>query len=311
MMITVYKTTDQGLEQIDEMMPGTWVHLVDPQREEIEEVVAATGIPEAFLTSALHGTARARTAREDSATLIIMRVPRHFGKDDRVPYKTVPFGMVLCPGYLITVCKFDTSIADDLLTYQVKGLSTEKHVRLILQIMLVTFEKYFLYLHHIESAIAAVEGSLQESLQNAEVLKLVKYQNCLVYFTTGLRSNQLVMQRLQDSPLSAQLEEEPELLQDVLFENVQALELTEIPENILSQDMDAFASIISNNLNLVMKFLASVTIILTVPALIAAIYGMNVTLPFERNPFTFSLIMSVAIISALLVTWIFWRRDWL
>jgi magnesium transporter len=139
----------------------------------------------------------------------------------------------------------------------------------------------------------------------------LRYQNCLVYFTTGLKSNQLVMQRLQRSRLFSRFEEDEELLEDVLIENSQALEMTQISENILGQDMDAYASIISNNLNVVMKFLASATIIVSVPTLLASIYGMNVDLPLQGSPYAFVVVMGLALLLVIAMLWLFWRRDWL
>lgn len=310
-MITVYKKTELGLGQVDEITPGTWIHLVDPTRAEVEQLLAVIDIPEDFVIAALDEDERARTDREDGVTLIILRVPYFFGQDEDLPYGTVPFGIIMTNGYLATVCKFHTGIAEDLLGYRIKGLSTAKHVRLILHILLVTAQKYLAYLRHIDAAIEAVEERLQRSLRNEEVLQLLRYQNCLVYFTTGLKSNQLVMQRLQKSQLFSRFEEDEELLEDVLIENSQALEMTQISENILGQDMDAFASIISNNLNVVMKFLASATILVSVPTLAASIYGMNVALPLQGSPYAFVVVMGVALLVAVAMLWVFWRRDWL
>lgn len=310
-MITVYKKTELGLGQVDEITPGTWIHLVDPTRAEVEQLLAVIDIPEDFVFAALDEDERARTDREDGVTLIILRVPYFFGQDEDLPYGTVPFGIIMTNGYLATVCKFHTGIAEDLLGYRIKGLSTAKHVRLILHILLVTAQKYLAYLRHIDAAIEAVEERLQRSLRNEEVLQLLRYQNCLVYFTTGLKSNQLVMQRLQKSQLFSRFEEDEELLEDVLIENSQALEMTQISENILGQDMDAFASIISNNLNVVMKFLASATILVSVPTLAASIYGMNVALPLQGSPYAFVVVMGVALLVAVAMLWVFWRRDWL
>ncbi len=311
-MITVYKKTALGLDQIDEVAPGTWVHLADPTRVEVEQLLSVIDdIPEDFVIAALDEDERARTDREDGVLLIILRVPYFFGQDEDLPYGTVPFGIIMTNGYLVTVCKFHTGIAEDLLGHRIKGLSTAKHVRLILHILQVTAQKYLAYLRHIDAAIEAVEERLQRSLRNEEVLQLLRYQNCLVYFTTGLKSNQLVMQRLQKSQLFSRFEEDEELLEDVLIENSQALEMTQISENILGQDMDAFASIISNNLNVVMKFLASVTIIVSVPTLLASIYGMNIDLPFQGSPYAFVVIMGVGVLLAVVVLWVFWRRDWL
>lgn len=310
-MVNIYKKTDLGLERMDVLSPGTWVHLVDPQRAEVEHILSVIDAPEDFVIAALDEDERARTDREDDVTLIILRVPYFFGHDEDLPYGTVPLGIILTPGYLVTVCKYHTGIAEDLSGYRIKGLSTAKHVRLILHILLVTAQKYLNYLRHIDAAIATVEGRLQRSLRNEEVLQLLRYQNCLVYFTTGLKSNQLVMQRLQRSRLFSRFEEDEELLEDVLIENSQALEMTQISENILGQDMDAYASIISNNLNVVMKFLASATIIVSVPTLLASIYGMNVDLPLQGSPYAFVVVMGVALLLVMAMLWLFWRRDWL
>ena len=310
-MVNIYKKTDLGLERMDVLSPGTWVHLVDPQRAEVEHILSVIDAPEDFVIAALDEDERARTDREDDVPLIILRVPYFFGQDEDLPYGTVPLGIILTPGYLVTVCKYHTGIAEDLSGYRIKGLSTAKHVRLILHILLVTAQKYLNYLRHIDAAIATVEGRLQRSLRNEEVLQLLRYQNCLVYFTTGLKSNQLVMQRLQRSRLFSRFEEDEELLEDVLIENSQALEMTQISENILGQDMDAYASIISNNLNVVMKFLASATIIVSVPTLLASIYGMNVDLPLQGSPYAFVVVMGVALLLVMAMLWLFWRRDWL
>ena len=227
-MVNIYKKTDLGLERMDVLSPGTWVHLVDPQRAEVEHILSVIDAPEDFVIAALDEDERARTDREDDVTLIILRVPYFFGQDEDLPYGTVPLGIILTPGYLVTVCKYHTGIAEDLSGYRIKGLSTAKHVRLILHILLVTAQKYLNYLRHIDAAIATVEGRLQRSLRNEEVLQLLRYQNCLVYFTTGLKSNQLVMQRLQRSRLFSRFEEDEELLEDVLIENSQALEMTPV-----------------------------------------------------------------------------------
>jgi len=151
---------------------------------------------------------------------------------------------------------------------------------------------------------------LQRSLRNEEVLELLKHQKSLVYFTTGLKSNELTLDRLQSSHLFEKYPEDQELLADVLTEIQQALEMASISENILSQMMDAFASIISNNLNVVMKFLASMTILLSLPSLVASIYGMNVGLPLQQHPQAFVFVMGLSLAISIVVAIIFWRKDW-
>jgi len=166
-------------------------------------------------------------------------------------------------------------------------------------------------LREITKAVDILEDQLQQSTRNKEVLDLLKYQKSLTYFTTALKSNELMMERLQRSQLLRTYPEDEDLLEDVLTENQQAIEMTNITSNILSSMMDAFASIISNNLNTVMKFLASITIVLSLPTLVASFFGMNVHLPLELHPNAFIYIILISVLISLVVVYIFWRRDWL
>jgi magnesium transporter len=156
-----------------------------------------------------------------------------------------------------------------------------------------------------------LEDQLQKSLRNREVLELLKYQKCLTYFTTALKSNARMMTRLQNTRLFERYPEDEDLLDDVLTEIGQAIEMTDISSGILSQMMDAFASIISNNLNVVMKFLASVTIILALPTMVASFYGMNIQLPFAELPYAFGITMGLSLVVSLSVVVIFRLKDWL
>ena len=166
------------------------------------------------------------------------------------------------------------------------------------------------YLREINRTVETLEDRLQLSMRNRELLELLKFQKSLTYFTTALKSNELMMERLHRSQLFKTYPDDEELLEDVLTENQQAIEMTNIAGSILSQMMDAFASIISNNLNVVMKFLASFTIILTFPTMVASFYGMNVGLPLQESPTVFWLILAVSLALSVTVATVFWRRDW-
>ena len=165
-------------------------------------------------------------------------------------------------------------------------------------------------LREINRATELVEDQLQKSTRNREVLELLKYQKCLTYFSTALRSNEVMMERVQKTQLFNYYEEDQDLLEDVLTENQQAIQMTSIATEILSGMMDAFASIISNNLNGVMKALAALTIILNLPALVAAFYGMNVALPGEDHPFAFLIVIGISLALTAVATYIFYKRDW-
>ena len=190
-----------------------------------------------------------------------------------------------------------------------RGLSTVKHNRFVLHAMHVTAQRYLYHLGEINKAVDALEDRLQASLRNREVLELLKRQKSLVYFTTALKSNEFMLERLQRSQLFQAYPEDQELLEDVLTEVRQAIEMTTISGNILSQMMDAFASIISNNLNVVMKFLASVTIILALPMLVASVYGMNIALPLQGHPAALLIVLGTSLFAAVVVVIVFWRWD--
>ena len=205
----------------------------------------------------------------------------------------------------------DSDLMEELASGRVRGLETGKRVRFVLQVLLHTSSRYLSHLRRITRAIDALEDELQESTRNREVLDLLKFQKSLTYFTTALRSNELMMERLQRSQWFASYPEDEDLLEDVITENRQAIDMTNIQANILSSMMDAFASIISNNLNRVMKLLASITIVVSLPTMVASFFGMNVELPFAGHPWAFLVIMGIALFVSLIVLFAFWRRDWL
>jgi len=308
-MITVYKNTESGLAVLDKPTSGCWIHVIDPTPEEIAQL-QGMGIPQDYLTYPLDVDERARTERENGELLIVLRVPFYQGESADVPYATIPLGIVLTNDYLVTVCKRDNDILNEFTSGRVKGLSVGKRLRFILRLLLATAHKYLTYLREINKVVDALEDQLQLSTRNREVLELLKYQKSLTYFTTALKSNELMMERLQRSQLFKTFPEDEDLLEDVLTENQQAIEMVNITNNILSSMMDAFASIISNNLNSVMKILASITIVLSLPIMISSFYGMNVDLPLQGYPYAFLVTLGMSFAIALVAVYMFWKRDW-
>ncbi|HEX8463245.1 MAG TPA: magnesium transporter CorA family protein [Abditibacterium sp.] len=308
-MISILKKTNGALSTIDEPVAGSWVNAVAPDAADIERL-QALGVPVSFISAALDEDERARTDKEGGASLIIVRVPFDLGEGADVRYWTVPLGIVLVGELIVTICKFPNTVLDGVLKNRVHVPPTGKRNRLLLFLLQSTAQNYLFYLRRIDTVTDEIESKLKVSLQNEEVLQLLTYQKSLVYFMTGLRSNDLVMQRLQKSQLFQLYPDDLELLDDVLTENTQATEMTGISSNILSQSMDAYASIISNNLNVVMKFLASVTILLTFPTLVASIYGMNVPLPGQTNPQAFWFVMGLSVLLSSIAAAFFWKRRW-
>ncbi len=310
MMKTIFKSTENGLTNVAEVIDGSWINLVDPTPEEVAGLQQQLGVPADFLTYPLDTDERPRTEKEDDTILIILRVPYHQGSAADAPYTTLPLGIILTERHIVTVCRAQNGVLNDLLVGRIKGLSTGKRYRLVLQMFLGVAARYLSYVREINRTVEVLEDRLQLSMRNRELLELLKYQKSLVYFATALKSNELMMERLHRSQLFKVYPDDEDLLQDVLTENQQAIEMTNIASNILSQMMDAFASIISNNLNAVMKFLASFTIILTFPTMVASFYGMNVGLPLQETPTAFWVVLAGSLLLSVSVATIFWRRDW-
>jgi len=308
-MITIYKNEGTGLQPIPEPTEGCWINMTNPTPEEIAQM-AALGIPQDYITYPLDLDERARTERENGELLIVLRIPYYQGDEADIPYSSIPLGIIITERFVVTVCRFENEIIQTISNRRPKEIVTSKRLRFVLRILLITASKYLTYLSEINKRVDYLEDMLQLSTRNKEVLDLLKYQKSLTYFTTALKSNELMMERLRRSRLFETYPEDEDLLEDVLTENQQAIEMTNITSNILSSMMDAFASIISNNLNGVMKFLAAITIVLSLPTMVASFYGMNVALPFEGSPFAFPITLGMAFTVSLLAIFIFWKRDW-
>jgi magnesium transporter len=309
-MLTIYRTVDGQLQTLSDITAGCWINVIDPQPAEIDRVNAELGIPINYLTYSLDIDERARTEKDEGMTLIIVQVPRYEGDTADIPYVTMPLGIILTERAIVTVSKAENDILNDFVQGRVKGWSTGKRNRFVLQILLRTAQRYLHHLKAIDKGIDQLEDRLQQTPRNREVLELLKYQKSLVYFTTALRADELLIERLQRSQLFKLYPDDGDLLDDVLIEIRQALEMTGISNNILAQTVEAFSSIISNNLNRVVKLLTSMTIILTVPMIVASIYGMNVDLPFQERQNAFWIVMGIALGVSGLVVYIFWKRDW-
>ncbi len=308
-MITILKSKVSGFESIDEIAQGCWINVVDPSEDEITRLCHKLGIPRDFVTAPLDLDERARTDREGEVILILLRVPHAQSRQADVPFVTLPLGIILADELIVTVSKLENRVVMDFTTGRV-NFSTAKRNRFVLLLLLRTASWYLRYLRQINREVDMLEDRLQLSMRNEELLELLKYQKSLVYFTTALRSNELMMERLQKSGIFKMYPDDRDLLEDVLTENRQAIEMVSIANDILSQMMDAFASIISNNLNVVMKFLTSVTIILTLPTLVASFYGMNVPLPLQDSPYAFLITLSFSFLLSVAVVIIFLKKDW-
>jgi len=309
-MLTILKNTEQGLQCMEEFINGCWVNAIDPTPQEIAQL-EEWGIHPDYVQYSLDIDEMARAERDEDYTFILLRIPFDNGAAADIPYTTIPLGILLLNNCVVTICKQENEVVRLLRNGKYRGLKTAKRYRFALYLMLETANRYLSLLRQVNKTTEALEDQLQKSTRNREVLELLKYQKCLTYFATALRSNEVVMERLQRMQMFNQYEEDQELLEDVLTENQQAIQIVNIATEILAGLMDAFASIISNNLNGVMKVLAALTIALNMPTIVASFYGMNVGLPGQDHPTAFVFVLVISIALTALAIYIFYKRDWL
>jgi magnesium transporter len=308
-MLLIFRNDEQGLKTLPEPVNGCWLHAVDPSPSEIAQLTSL-GFSGDSIAYALDPDERPRVEHDGEDWLVLIRIPYFRGEVDDVPYATMPLGVLFTPNHLATVCQMNNDVLQEFVTGRVRDLSTAKHNRFVLRLLLNTAIRYLAYLREISRVVEALEDRLQQSIRNREVLELLRYQKSLTYFTTALKANALMMERLEKSQLFQKYPDDADLLDDAITETMQAIEMTSIESNILSGMMDAFASIISNNLNQVMKLLTSITIVLSFPALVAALYGMNVKLPFGGYSWAFLFVLGFSVLLSLGVVYLLKKLDW-
>ncbi len=306
-MFKVYNTnieTNQ-FEEVKEFSKGCWINLVNPTEAEIVKVCENINIGEQFIRDALDYEERARIDQEeeDGTTLFIIDVPIIEKKDDTEIYTTMPLGLIVVRDeYFITVSLKKNKVISDFENSKVKSFATYRKSRFIFQILYLNAVYYLHYLKQLNKETEIAEYVLKNSMKNKELLKLLSIDKGLVYFRTSLKSNEIVMEKTMRGKIIKLYEEDEEILEDAITENRQAIEMAQIYSDILNGTMDAYASIISNNLNGVMKFLTSITIVLAVPTMISSFWGMNVLLPFQNSPIGFIVMILIAVVLTFLVT---------
>ncbi len=309
-MLTFIKSTEQGLQRLESFVNGCWVNVIDPTPEEINQL-EEWGVYPDYVQYSLDIDEMARAERDEDYTFILLRIPFDNGAAADIPYITIPLGIILLNNCVVTICKQENEVIRLLHNGKYRGLKTAKRYRFALYILLETATRYLSLLRQINKTTEIIEDRLEKSTRNREVLELLKYQKCLTYFATALRSNEVMMERLRRMQTFNQYEEDQDLLEDVLTENQQAIQMVNIATEILAGLMDAFASIISNNLNSVMKALAALTIALNMPTIVASFYGMNVNLPAQGSPVAFLYVIGISVALTALALYIFYKRDWL
>ncbi len=304
-MIKIYKTDIETniTAEIKEYERGAWINMIAPNEAEVQQVCKKLKIKEDFIRDALDLEEQARIDIEDddNTILFIMDVPiiEKDGKTSKEEYTTMPIGVIFVRDeYIITVSNRRTPTLDEIEANRQKDLVTYKKSRMLLQIFYKNASHFLRYLKRINKETEIAENVLQTSLKNKELLTMLSLEKSLVYFTTSLKANELVMEKTLRGRIIKLYDEDEDILEDSITENRQAIEMAQIYSNILNGTMDAYASIISNNLNIVMKFLTSITIIIAIPTLISGYWGMNVPMPFGNNPFGFAIVIALSFVIA-------------
>ncbi len=311
-MLKIYNTDLQTnkTDEVQEIKKGCWINMVNPSEKEIKRVCEATGIEETFVRYPLDYEEQARIDQEDDAVLFVIDVPTIEYNNENKIYTTMPLGMIVVrDDFFITVCLKRSKVIESFEAGIIKNMYTYKKTRFILQILYYNASHFLNLLKQLNKETEIAENVLKKSMKNKELLKLLTLEKGLVYFTTSLRSNEAVMERTLRGKIVKMYEEDEDILEDAIVENKQALEMSKVYSDILNGTMEAYGSIISNNLNSVMKYLTSVTIILSLPTMIGSFWGMNVKLPFADNPLAFTIIILISIVISIGVAIFLRKKD--
>ncbi|KGE85577.1 MAG: magnesium transporter CorA family protein [Phaeodactylibacter xiamenensis] len=312
-MIRYYTKEDRTLRELEEPQYGCWVNISPPfSHEELEELSQQFDIPLDFLTDSLDIDERSRYEREDDIRLIVVNTPilNEIEEENDAIYITVPIGIILTPDQFITITAYENPVLQLFLDGKVRGFNTNDESAFVLQIMEQNVYRFLTCLKKLNLKRNLIEKELYDSSRNKELKQLLSIEKSLVYFVNSLSANELLKMKMKrtDFLKIRDDEDKSDLFEDIIIDNSQALEMANIYTNILNGTMDAYGSIISNNLNITIRRLTLITIILMVPTLVASFYGMNIPLPLEGQPYALPIIVAVSISLSLLVTWYFQRK---
>ena len=319
-MIKIYKSHNDILEKklfsISETLEvekltekNTWIHLSNPTEEEIKVVTNSLDIPEEHVRAALDEEEKARLEIDNDIILVIIDVPIH-DENNRCSFTTVPLGIILLKDHILTVSTVKLSLIEEFVQGRIKSFFTFKKTRFILQMLFRNSTYFLLYLKQIGRISDNIERQLKNNLRNQELMLLLELEKSLVYFTTSLKSNEAVLERMMRTEIVKRYPDDLELLEDVIIETKQAIEMANIYSSILGSTRDAFSTVMSNNLNIVMKKLTSITIVFAIPTVVSGLWGMNVGgVPFASDTYGFIWVLLVAAACGIIITWILFKKE--
>lgn len=278
-MVEFYKTVDGRVTEMEGFTEGCWVNMVRPSSDEIDAIARAAHVEEEFIRAALDPEESSRVETEEDRLLMIIDIPmveKNSVEDGGQMFSTLPMGIVVAQSSVITVCLEDSVILRSIAEGAVKGVHTALRTRFVFQILLRVAGRFLKNLRMIERDFSRIEKRLYDSLKNEELIQLLGLSKSLVYFSASLKGNEVTMEKVLRGRVLKLYEDDRDILEDALIEIRQAIEMAGIYSSILSGTMDAYASVVSNNLNIIMKVLTVLTIIMTIPNIIFGFYGMNI-----------------------------------
>lgn len=281
-MINYYKAIDKKLTKLEKYEDHCWISCISPDKDDVDLLINEFCVSSDFIRAALDEEESSRVEKEDDYTFVIVDIPVEEKHDNTVIYSTAPLAILVTATNIVTVSIKGSALINDFCNIPTKGINTKFKTNFVLLLMLHISKRYLQYLKLIDRTYDRVQAQLRKTMRNQELMQLMDAQTSLVYFQSSLKANEVTLQKIMRGRILKLYEEDQDLLEDVLIEVRQALDMSSTYLDILSATMDAFASIISNNLNIVMKVLASLTLIVSIPTVISGIYGMNTsTLPMK------------------------------
>jgi magnesium transporter len=313
-MINIYKTDNGIISEIDTYESGSWIQLTTPTLEECDEISKRYNMDRDDVRAALDDEESSRISLEDDYTLILVDIPSAETRNNRNSYTTIPLGILITEEVIITVCSEETAVLRTFVDNRVREFSTKKQMRFTYQILYNVCMVYQSLLRSIDRKRTAIEERINENTEDVDLIDLHELESNLVYFATSLRANGVVLDRLTRYGRLRQYSEDQELLEDVIIENKQAIEMTQIYRDIINGTRELMSTVINNRLNNVMKYLAAITIVMSIPTIISGLWGMNVSgkwMPFSTMPFGFEIICVITVIICAVVMWVLHKRKML
>lgn len=311
-MIKIYKTEESIVYEIEKSEEGAWINMVSPNMEECMKIAEQFDIDIGDVRAALDDEESSRIDLEDGYTLILVDIPSVEIRHKREAYTTIPLGIILVDGVIITVCGEETPVLEAFEKRRVRDFSTKKKMRFVYQILYRSTSIYQNYLRVIDKRRREIEEHISDDdTEDTDLIDLHELESNLVYFATSLRANSVVLDRLTRYERLKQFPEDREILEDVIVENKQAIEMTAIYRDIINGTRELLSTIIDNRLNNVMKYLTSITLVMAIPTVISGIYGMNVSgkwMPFSNVPYGFYIVCGIMIVISAIVLLILKKR---